>query len=194
MPEPTSARPTSARSSTVEEVILLDAQYRPIGTAPKATVHTENTPLHFAFSCWVLDDDGRVLLTRRALSKKTWPGVWTNSFCGHPGPGEDPREAVARRARQELGLEIGDLTEVLPDFSYRAVDASGIVENEFCPVWTARAASALRVQPSEIAETTWVEPADLLTAARGIPRVFSPWLVEEIAEAPLQRALGVHGR
>ncbi|NHU86323.1 isopentenyl-diphosphate Delta-isomerase [Kocuria sp. JC486] len=183
----------SGRSQTVEQVVLLDAAHHPIGTAPKATVHTTETPLHLAFSCWILDDDGRVLLTRRALGKKTWPGVWTNSFCGHPAPGEAFPEAITRRAAQELGMRITELTEVLPEFSYRAVDASGIVENEFCPVWIARAASSPEPQPSEIAEITWSDAGDLLTAARGLPRVFSPWLVEEIAEPRLQTALGITG-
>ena len=89
-----------------EQVVLLDTARLPIGTALKSEVHTADTPLHLAFSCWVLDDDGRVLLTRRALSKRTWPGVWTNSFCGHPGPGEPFARAIERRAREELGCEV----------------------------------------------------------------------------------------
>lgn len=174
-----------------EQVVLLDADHQAIGTAPKATVHSTDTPLHLAFSCWVVNDDGHVLLTRRALSKKTWPGVWTNSFCGHPGPGEDFREAITRRAAQELGMEIAELREVLPNFSYRAVDASGVVENEFCPVWLAKAVTEPQPQESEIAEFTWVDPEDLVLASGAVARVFSPWLVEEIAEIPLQAALGV---
>ncbi|MDO4253752.1 MAG: isopentenyl-diphosphate Delta-isomerase [Kocuria sp.] len=177
--------------NTTEHVVLLDDQHRPIGTAPKATVHTTHTPLHLAFSCWVLNTEGQLLLTRRALSKKTWPGVWTNSFCGHPAPHEDMGEAIARRGRQELGLQLTELTEVLPTFSYRAVDASGVVEHEFCPVWTARTESSVTPQPFEIAELGWVDPSDLYTAAQGLPQVFSPWLVQEIQNPALRVALGI---
>src|SRR5699024_7430315 len=89
-----------------------------------------------AFSAWLVRD-GKLLLTRRALTKQTWPGVWTNSFCGHPAPGESNADAVYRRAVVELGIDPSDLSApevVLPDFAYRAVDSSGIVENEICPV------------------------------------------------------------
>ena len=69
-----------------ELVVLLDEHAQPIGTAPKASVHHRETPLHLGFSCYLFDPAGRVLLTQRALSKATWPGVWTNSYCGHPEP------------------------------------------------------------------------------------------------------------
>ena len=85
-----------------------------------------------------------MLVTRRAITKLTWPGVWTNSFCGHPAPGESMEDALARRAERELGLRITDIEVVLPDFRYRATDASGIVEYEICPVFRARAVDAPR--------------------------------------------------
>ena len=172
-----------------EEVVLLDDAHRPIGTAPKAEVHTADTPLHLAFSCWVLDDDGRLLLTRRALGKRAWPGVWTNSFCGHPAPGEGFTEAITRRAGQELGFGVTGMTEVLPEFRYRAVDASGVVENEFCPVWVARATAPPRPLPEEVAEVAWIAPEELFAAAEAAPFLLSPWLLEQVADDRLRRAL-----
>lgn len=166
----------------VESVVLLDADHQEIGTAPKAEVHTRTTPLHLAFSCHVFAEDGRVLVTRRSLAKTAWPGVWTNSVCGHPAPGEAGVDAVRRRARFELGMELGTVQAVLPDFAYRAEDASGVVENEFCPVYFARAASAPEPRGSEVAEHRWVEPGELAAAVGSAPWAFSPWLVLQLAE------------
>jgi isopentenyl-diphosphate delta-isomerase len=163
-----------------EEVVLVDDGGRPIGTADKAAVHTTETPLHLAFSCHVYSDSGLVLVTRRALSKLTWPGVWTNSFCGHPAPGEPMEDAAVRRAAFELGVAIEGLTLALPDFRYRAVDASGIVENEVCPVYRAHVASPLAPNPDEVAEWQWVSPAALRTAVEATPFAFSPWIVLQL--------------
>ncbi len=167
--------------TTSELVVLLDLEGHPIGTADKATVHTTDTALHLAFSCHVFNAQGQVLITRRALSKKTWPGVWTNSACGHPAPGESMEDAIRRRARYELGLELGAITEVLPDFRYRAVDASGIVENEVCPVFIALAEGDPQPAASEVCEWQWVEPAHVKSAVADTPFVFSPWLVDQMA-------------
>ena len=110
----------------MDDVTLLAEDGTAIGTLPKSEVHTHDTPLHLAFSCYVLDREGRLLLTRRALSKKTWPGVWTNSFCGHPRPDEAMSDAVRRHGAGELGLQLSEIRMILPDYRYRAVDASGV--------------------------------------------------------------------
>jgi isopentenyl-diphosphate delta-isomerase len=164
---------------TDELVVLLDEAGRSVGTARKADVHHGATPLHLAFSCYLFDDAGRVLLTRRALDKRAFPGVWTNSFCGHPAPDEPMDDAVVRRAGAELGVGITDLQCVLPDFRYRAVDASGVVENEVCPVYRARIAGPLDADPEEIMDSAWV-PWDQLRAAVEMPWTISPWAVEQV--------------
>lgn len=171
-------------SSAIELVTLLDDDGRPIGTADKSTVHSTNTPLHLAFSCHLLDGQGRTLATRRALGKQTWPGVWTNSFCGHPAPGETFEDAIRRRAAVELNVEVTDIRPALPNFQYRAVDASGIVENEVCPVYTAIYVGDgdVRPNPEEACEVAWIEIVDLEESATATPFAFSPWLVEQITE------------
>lgn len=168
-----------------ELVVLLDAHRQPIGTAPKATVHTASTALHLAFSCHLLDDDGRMLVTRRALGKVAWPGVWTNACCGHPAPGESMESAVDRRVQHELGVGVAGLELSLPDFAYRAVDASGIVENEVCPVFVGRVVGDLQPDPAEVAEWRWVEPERLQAGVRATPWAFSPWLVLQAAQLPV---------
>ncbi|MFJ4171040.1 isopentenyl-diphosphate Delta-isomerase [Paenarthrobacter sp. NPDC089714] len=162
--------------NTAEMVVLLDDAGTPIGEALKSRVHTEDTPLHLAFSCYLMNRAGELLLTRRSPEKKTWPGVWTNSFCGHPGPGEDPEEAVMRRARFELGTDITRLELALPDFRYRAVDPTGVVENELCPVYVAQIHGELQPNPTEVADWVWVSPDLLSGALEHTASAFSPWL------------------
>ncbi|MGL4339116.1 MAG: isopentenyl-diphosphate Delta-isomerase [Rhodoglobus sp.] len=165
-----------------ELVVLLDNEAQPIGVADKLGVHTTDTALHLAFSCHVYNSSGQVLVTRRALSKLTWPGVWTNSFCGHPAPGERMDVALHRRAEQELGIRITGLQVMLPDFRYRAVDASGIVENEVCPVYRAVTEDAVVPNPAEVEEFAWVAPESLHAAVAAAPYAFSPWLCWQLEQ------------
>lgn len=158
-----------------EYVVLLDEGAQPIGTADKSAVHTRETPLHLAFSCHVYDRSGRMLVTRRALSKRTWPGVWTNAFCGHPAPDEAMESAIARRARHELGIEVREVTVILPDFRYDAVDASGIREYEVCPVYSAVTDDEPKPRADEVAEYQWASGDDVEAAAARAPWLFSPW-------------------
>ncbi|HET8987430.1 MAG TPA: isopentenyl-diphosphate Delta-isomerase [Humibacillus sp.] len=164
-----------------EQVVLVDDEGRVLGAAPKATVHGRHTPLHLGFSCYVFDADDRLLVTRRALDKRTFPGVWTNSFCGHPAPGEPLPYAVRRRAADELGLEVGEPRLVLPRFRYRA-EMGGVVELELCPVLAVHvdAAEPLRPRSDEVAAWSW-EPWDDVVASVRRGREVSVWCREQVA-------------
>jgi isopentenyl-diphosphate delta-isomerase type 1 len=170
-------------SVTEESVVLMSAAGEPIGATLKSQVHSLRTPLHLAFSLYLFDADDRLLLTRRALGKRTWPGVWTNTCCGHPAPGEAMEDAVHRRVWQELGVQLADLTCVLPDFAYTAVDASGIMENEICPVYRARTVHPHvdpSPNPSEVMDWRWGAWPDVVHAVGATPFVFSPWSVLQV--------------
>ncbi|MCZ2819553.1 isopentenyl-diphosphate Delta-isomerase [Modestobacter sp. VKM Ac-2977] len=140
-----------AASPTAELIVLVDEDGAEIGTMPKPLVHTGETPLHRAFSAYLFADDGRLLVTRRAEDKATFPGMWTNTVCGHPGPGEDDLQAIARRARYELGLDVTDLRPALPSYRYRA-EFRGVVENEICPVYVGRFTGTPAPEPTEVGE------------------------------------------
>lgn len=172
--------------STQEHVILVNDQGEVIGTQEKYAAHTTQTPLHLAFSSWLFNDRGECLVTRRALSKKAWPGVWTNSVCGHPQTGESTEHALARRCRYEIGAEIAHLTPVALDFRYCETDPSGIVENEICPVYAAKLVGPLTLNPDEVMAMQWVELESLIRAIEATPWAFSPWMVSQVALAQEQ--------
>ena len=173
-----------ARTPAEELVVLVDPDGRPIGQQSKAEVHSTDTPLHLAFSLYLFNERGELLLTRRALGKRTWPGVWTNTCCGHPAPGESAEEAARRRLADELGMEASDYRSVLPDFAYRAEDANGIQENELCPVFTARLHpnTVLRPNPAEVLDWAWVDWSAARTSIMATPFAFSPWAVGQVAQ------------
>lgn len=161
----------------MEDIVLLDESFHPIGRAPKLASHHDHTPLHLAFSCYLFNDKGELLITRRALSKKVWPGVFTNSFCGHPLPDETLPDAIRRRARDELGItRLTDITEILPDFRYTTPPYKGVIENEFCPVFAARLASSVQRNPREVETHYWQAWPDVMAAVAENPETYSYWM------------------
>lgn len=167
---------------TEENVILVDEDNGIIGTAPKAGVHHAQTPLHRAFSCFVFNGRRELLLQQRALHKVTWPGIWSNSVCGHPLPDEVYEDAVHRRLADELGMTGVTLKLALPDYRYRA-EMLGVVENEFCPVWIGFSDAAPEPNPDEVAAVQvrpWSEfVAGVRANADPFYQQLSPWCREE---------------
>lgn len=174
---------TSALDPGVEYVVLCGDNHEFVGYAPKAEVHHSDTPLHLAFSCYLFDEAGRFLVTWRARSKRTWPGVRTNSCCGHPGPREPVKDAVTRRLRHELGVLADRVDLVLPTFHYEATMPDGTRENEVCPVYRATVATrpALEPNPTEVDDARWVEWDRFVAEVRADPESVSPWCALQLS-------------
>jgi isopentenyl-diphosphate delta-isomerase len=164
----------------MELVVLVDEKNNPIGTMPKEKVHTFTTPLHRGFSLFIFNRNGELLVTQRAAGKKTFPDVWTNTVCGHPGPDEDVVAAARRRLKDELGIVSGDIRVVSP-YRYRFVDIHGIMENEICPILVGHTHEDPKMNPRELAAWKWMPWHEFLTEIQNIPDKYSPWCIEEAA-------------
>lgn len=162
-----------------EQIVLLGEDGQRIGSAPKLASHHANTPLHLAFSCYIFNDHGKFLVTQRALSKKVWPGVWTNSVCGHPAPDESFEQAITRRAHDELGMKVKNIQEILPNYRYKTPPHNGIIENEICPVFTARAASDIAPSPEEVESYHWTVWEEYERQLHEKPDQYSYWAKDQ---------------
>ena len=164
-----------------EYVVLVDDNNRQTGLMEKYSAHSSHTPLHRGFSCYVFNPQGKFLLTQRALSKKVFPGIWTNSCCGHPAQDEMSENAVKRRLKFELGLIPLQLYSLLPNFRYSA-EMNGIKENEICPVYAALTESKLAINPEEVENYRWISWTEFVKDIARNPRGYSAWCVEQVAE------------
>lgn len=158
----TQTRDTQTRDTPqagdAERIVFVTEDGVPTGeTGHKLASHHDRTALHLAFSCYVFRrSDNALLITQRALDKKVWPGVWTNSVCGHPLPGEALEDAVRRRAEYELGMSgLDGLECVVPRYIYRTPAFNGIIEHEFCPVFIAWADDDPKPNPIEVEAFEW---------------------------------------
>jgi isopentenyl-diphosphate delta-isomerase len=159
-------------------VELVDAEGAVTGSTSVEEAHEAPGQLHRAFSVFLRDDDGRVLLQQRAATKSRFPLRWGNTCCGHPAPGEDVRVAAARRLVEEIGVGGVALSEV-GVYSYYAEDpATGRVEYEYDHVLLGDmpAGRAILPDPDEVAGVRWVPLGELRAALVEDPRSYAPWL------------------
>ncbi|CAM5321980.1 isopentenyl-diphosphate Delta-isomerase [Streptomyces pilosus] len=174
----TPATATNSPSSGTAEPILLelvDEDGVTIGTAEKLAAHQPPGLLHRAFSVFLFDERGRLLLQQRALGKYHSPGVWSNTCCGHPYPGEAPFAAAARRTFEELGVSPSLLAEA-GTVRYNHPDPdSGLVEQEYNHLFVGMVQSPLRPDPEEVASTVFVTPDEL--AERHAKDTYSAWFM-----------------
>lgn len=161
-------------SSDADELILVDRDDRELGHLDKAQCHDGEGVLHRAFSLFVLDPQGRVLLQRRAGDKRLWPGFWSNACCSHPRRGETVADAVERRAAEELGIGIHS-PRFLYKFEYHARFGAHGSEHELCHVYVARTDDRPRPNENEIDAWEWYTPAELDRWLATSPEALTPW-------------------
>ena len=155
-----------------ERVILVSEDDEVIGDAPKLEVHRTGQ-LHRAFSVFVHDEEGRILLQRRAQSKYHSPGLWSNSCCGHPRPGEDTRDAATRRLREEMGITC-ELRHV-KSFTYHATLGGELVEHELDHIFIGETEDGIVHDTAEVSEWTWQTPEEIEAWLAREPASFTAW-------------------
>ena len=162
---------------SVERVVLVDERDVEIGTEEKLAAHREGR-LHRAFSVFVFDRNGRLLLQRRAAGKYHSAGLWSNTCCGHPRPGEATPEAARRRLQEEMGFDCP--LEPVFAFVYRAELDHGLLEHELDQVFTGRFDGPPRPDPAEVSEWRPVHVAELSRDLAQNPDRYSVWLPQAL--------------
>ncbi|NNC24090.1 isopentenyl-diphosphate Delta-isomerase [Salinisphaera sp. USBA-960] len=161
-------------SFTDEPLILVDSNDQPVGTMAKEEAHRGEGVLHRAFSIFIFNPAGEVLLQQRSADKALWGGYWANSCCSHPRRGEAMDAAVCRRQHEELGLD--PEPTYLYRFEYHAQFGEAGAEHELCSVFVGCSNRTPAVNANEIEATAWLSPAALDEALASEPERYSPWL------------------
>lgn len=172
-------------ANDAELIVFVNQDGIPTGeTAPKLEAHSDKTKLHLAFSCYVFNAKNELLVTKRASNKKVWPGVWTNSVCGHPQPNETLKSALKRRLNYELGITvIKNLEVILPKYRYKTPPFKGIIENEFCPVYFARTSQEPKLNIKEVEDYKWMKLKDFVEQTQADKKnIWSYWCKDQIKQ------------
>lgn len=177
---PAQAEPESSE----ERVVLVDEEDRELGTAPKLQAHRDGA-LHRAVSVFLFNDDGEVLLQRRADGKYHSAGLWSNACCSHPRSGEKPEAAASRRLNEEMGLSVP--LEFVFHFTYRCSFPGGLSEHEFDHVFVGHTNSDPTPDASEVSGWRW-EPVDAVADELKMnPERFTAWFREPFEELVARR-------
>jgi isopentenyl-diphosphate delta-isomerase len=175
--KPLSAGASKIVSSENENLILVDVNDVEIGAMSKAHCHDGDGVLHRAFSLFIFNSKGELLLQQRSANKRLWPLFWSNSCCSHPRTGETMSEAIERRLDEELGIST-DL-EFVYKFSYQAAFGDLGSERELCSVFLGRTDRAIQANKSEIAACRFVTAKALQVELAQAGEQFTPWFRQE---------------
>ncbi len=156
-----------------ESLILVDDQDKEIGHKDKLSCHAGNGILHRAFSLFIFNNLGELLLQQRSVHKPLWPLYWSNSCCSHPRRGETMLEAISRRSQQELGITTE--FQYLYKFKYQASYSDIGAEHELCWVFVGKSSEPIQVNENEIASWRFISATDLAQELRQNPNQFTPW-------------------
>ncbi|NCT94573.1 MAG: isopentenyl-diphosphate Delta-isomerase [Chitinophagaceae bacterium] len=156
----------------MEQVVLVDKQDTAIGVMEKMEAH-QKALLHRAFSVFVFTDDGKLILQQRAMDKYHSPGLWTNTCCSHPRPGEDLSQAAARRLKEEMGFET--ILYKAFDFIYEASFDNGLTEHEFDHVFIGYYNGAVVPDPLEVASVDFRSMDTISEQLLTAPDDFTAW-------------------
>lgn len=164
-------------SSEGEELILVNERDEEIGYRSKADCHDGAGILHRAFSLFLFNAAGELLLQQRGVDKRLWPGYWSNSCCSHPRRGENLSVATERRLQDELNVSA--TLEYVYYFCYQAEFGEAGSENELCHVFVGRVDGEVRPNDSEIEAVRFVSVGDLDIELSAHPERFTPWFKQE---------------
>jgi len=156
----------------MEEVILVNENDVQVGTMEKMEAHMKAV-LHRAFSVFVFNNKGEMLLQQRAISKYHSGGLWTNACCSHPRPGEETADAAQRRLQEELGFTT-ELQKAFT-FSYHAPFDNGLAENEFDHVFIGKFDGEITPLPSEVQDFCYKKMEDISSSLESHPQKYTAW-------------------
>lgn len=156
----------------MEQVILVDEHDNPIGLMEKQAAHIE-PHLHRAFSIFIFNTKGELLMQQRAFSKYHSPGLWTNTCCSHPRDGETVAEAATRRLMEEMGMQC-DMHEVYT-FIYKAPVGQGLTEHEFDHVLIGKSDVFPIINTDEVASWKYMSLDDLEKDIALYPTLYTEW-------------------
>lgn len=161
-------------------LILVDHNDQPVGYLDKESCHNGDGVLHRAFSVFLFDEQGRLLLQQRAAGKRLWGGFWSNTCCSHPRQGEETLAAAHRRLQEELGLD-ADQLEYIFKFAYQANFGAAGSEHELCYVYLGRLQGEPVVNADEIAAIRYISAEELSADLERSPETYTPWFRQEWA-------------
>ena len=170
-------------NSNEEKVILVDHSNRELGTMEKMEAHRNGGTLHRAFSIFIFNSTGDMLLQRRALSKYHSGGLLTNTCCSHPRPGEDIYQAGSRRLKEEMGMQCA--VQEIFCFEYKAHLDGDITEWEYDHVLVGKSDSVPKINPTEVADFQYVAVEELLLDLQSHPEKYTHWFkasVQKVVE------------